>query len=94
MNGPLAMILVILIIVLGIGATWAITANGAATGPVADTFGNTPSSNTLNQTNATAALGVSLMPIAGFAFIIAVCVVLVIAIVWLWKTGHYQKGKY
>ncbi|MCK9591446.1 MAG: hypothetical protein M0Q91_05485 [Methanoregula sp.] len=94
MNGLLAMLFVVLIIVLGLGASWAITANGAATGPSTDTFGNTPPASTIEQDNASASLAVALMPIGTFAFIIAVCVVLVIAIVWLWKSGHNTKGKY
>lgn len=90
----LAMLLVVFIIVLGIGAIWAITANGAATGPVMDTFGQTPPNNTIEQNNQSTSLAVALMPIATFAFIIAVCVVLVIAFVWLWTSGHNKKGKY
>jgi hypothetical protein len=95
MNGPLAMLMVVLIIVLGIGAAWAITANGAATGSaVSDSFGQMPPNNTMIQNNKSAALAVSLMPIGTFAFIIAVCVVLVIAIVWFWNNGRNTKGKY
>lgn len=94
MNGPLAMLFVVFIIVLGIGSIWAITANGAATGPVTDSFGNAPPNNTIEQDNASAALAVDTMVIAPFAFIIAVCVVLVIAVAWLWKTGSNKKGKY
>ena len=91
----LAMLMVVFIIVLGIGAVWAITANGAATGSaIADSFGNTPPNNTIIQDNKSAALAVAVMPVAGFAFIIAVCVVLVIAFVWMWKTGKDTKGKY
>ena len=91
----LAMLLVVFIIVIGIGATWALTANGAATGSVVmDSFGNTPPNNTIIQDNKSAALAVAVMPVAGFAFIIAVCVVLVIAFVWLWNNGRNTKGKY
>ncbi|MCK9591365.1 MAG: hypothetical protein M0Q91_05080 [Methanoregula sp.] len=94
MNGPLAMLLVVFIIVLGIGAAWAITANGAATGPVMDSFGNAPPNNTIEQDNASAALAVSTMAVLPVVFIIGVCVVLVIAVAWLWKSGHSSKGKY
>lgn len=94
MNGPLAMILVVLVIVLGIGAVWAITGQGAATGPVHDSFGNTQPGAIINQTNTSANLAVATMPIVYMAFIIAVCVVLVIAFVWMWKTGKSKANKY
>ena len=91
----LAMLMVVFIIVLGIGAVWAITANGAATGSaVMDSFGNTPPNNTIIQDNKSAALAVAIMPIGFMAFLIAVCVIIVIAFAWLWKSGHNQKGKY
>jgi hypothetical protein len=94
MNGPLAMILVVLIIVMGIGAAWAITAQGAATTPIQDSFGNTATANVINQTNQSAGLAVATMPVVYIAFIIVVCVVLVVAFVWLWNTGKNKKGKY
>ena len=92
----LAMLMVVFLIVLGIGAVWAITANGAATGSVVmDTFGQAPPNNTIEQNNASAALAVAVTyPILPIVFIIAVCVVVVIAFVWMWKTGKDTKGKY
>jgi hypothetical protein len=94
MNGPLAMIFVVLIIVIGIGAAWAITAQGASTAPIHDSFGNTQTTDVINQTNATSGFAVSTMPVLYIAFIIVVCVVLVVAFVWLWNTGKNKKGKY
>jgi len=91
MSSPLAMILVVFIIVLGIGACWAITGQGASTGPVQDSFGNTQISN---QSNESAALAVATMPVMYMAFIIAICVVLVIAFAWMWKTGKTKPSKY
>jgi len=94
MSGPLAMILVVLVIVIGIGAAWAITGQGAATAPVKDTFGNTQSPAVINQSNQSAGLAVATMPTIYIAFIIAVCVVLVMAFAWLWKTGKSKPQKY
>lgn len=95
MNGPLAMLLVIFIIVLGIGAAWAITANASANGSaVMDSFGNLPPNSTIQQDNKSAALAVAVMPLGLMAFIIAVCVVLVIVFAWMWKTSKDTKGKY
>ena len=93
MSSPLAMLLVVLVIVLGIGAVWAITGQGASTAPVQDSFGDTQSPEVINQTTASSSLAVATMPIIYMAFIIAVCVVLVIAFVWLWRSGK-SKGKY
>ena len=92
----LAMLMVVFLIVLGIGAVWAITANGAATGSaISDSFGQMPPNNTIIQNNKSAALAVAVTyPILPFVFIIAVCVVVVIAFVWMWKTGKDTKGKY
>lgn len=95
MNGPLAMLLVVFVIVLGIGSAWVITANASANGSqVMDSFGQLPPNNTIVQDNRSAALAVAVMPLGLMAFIIAVCVVLVIAFVWMWKTGKDTKGKY
>ena len=94
MSGPLAMLLVVLVIVLGIGAVWAITGQGAATAPIQDSFGNTPSPEVINQTSESASLAVATMPVVYMAFIIAICVVLVISLVWLWRTGKVKGGKY
>lgn len=94
MNGPLAMILVVFVIVIGIGAAWAITGQGAATAPIQDSFGNTQNANVTNQTAVSAHVAVSTMPLMTMAFIIAICVVLVIVFVWLWNSGHYKQKKY
>jgi hypothetical protein len=90
----LAMFLVVLIIVLGLGACWAITAQGSATGPVTDSFGNTPPASTMTQDNKSVALAVATMPIGLIPFIIAICAILVIAFIWFWKTGHTKASKY
>lgn len=94
MNGPLAMIFVVFVIALGFGTCWAITGQGASAGPVQDTFGNQPSEQTIQQDNSTAYLAVAEMLLIPMAFLIAVCVVLVIVFVWFWKKGQYNKGKY
>jgi hypothetical protein len=94
MSGPLAMILVVMVIVIGIGSVWAITGQGASTAPVQDSFGNTQSPAVINQANTSGSLAVATMPIIYMAFIIAVCVVLVIAFVWLWRSGKSKPGKY
>jgi hypothetical protein len=94
MNGPLAMIFVVLVIILGIGSVWAITARGASAGPITDSFGNTQNASIIAQNNQTAGIAVSTMPIIYLAFIIAVCVVIVIGLVWLWNTGKSKSGKY
>lgn len=94
MNGPLAMIFVILVIVLGIGAAWGITAHGAATAPLKDSFGNVANGSIPNQTAPAANLAVSTMPILPIVFILAVCVVLVIVVLWFWSRGKYGKSEY
>jgi len=96
MNGPLAMILVVFVLALGFGACWAITAQGSATAPQQDTFGNNASAAIISQNNQSAGLAVAVMPVIPIAFMIAVCVVLVIAFAWLWKNGQYKEraGKY
>lgn len=94
MNSPLAMILVVLVIVLDIGAIWAITGQKASTAPMQDSFGNTQPAPIINQTGESAGFAVATMPIIYMAFIIAVCVVLVASFAWLWRTGKSKPNKY
>lgn len=94
MNGPLAMIFVVFVIVLGVGSVWAITAQGASTGPVSDSFGNTPPNNSIIQDNQSAGIAVATMPLGIMAFFIAICAVIAIGAVWLWNTGKGKSGKY
>jgi len=94
MNGPLAMILVIFVIVIGIGSAWAITAQSAAQPPMQDSAGHTQNSSVINATAATSSIAISTMPILNMAFIIAVCVILVIVLVWFWRNGQYKQKKY
>ena len=94
MSGPLAMIMVVMVIVLGIGACWAITGQGASTGPVQDSFGNTPPPAAVIQGNASGSLAVATMPVTYMAFIIAVCVVIVMGFAWLWSAGKSKPSKY
>ncbi len=93
MNGPLAMIFVVFVIVLGIGACWGITAQGSATDPLQDSFGDSPADTIVQQDSKLAGLAVTTMPVSSIAFLISICVVLAIAFVWFWKNGH-PKGKY
>ncbi|MFA4849151.1 MAG: hypothetical protein WC626_05430 [Methanoregula sp.] len=94
MNGPLAMIFVVFVTALGFGACWGITAQGSSTSPLQDSFGNGPSETIVQQDSISAGLAVATMPIMTMAFIIAICVVLVITFVWLWKSGHNKQAKY
>lgn len=92
MNGPLAAILVVFVIALGFGACWAITAQGASTPVQEDTFGNEPSAAVVAQDAASASLAVAVMPVIPIAFVVAVCVVLVVGFVWLWNNRYYKKA--
>ena len=88
-----AMFFVVLVIVIGIGAAWAITAHGAATPVVNDSFGNGPGNQaTMQDTNSTA-LATATMPVTYIGFFIAICVILVMAFVWMWTNPH-KKAKY
>jgi len=94
MGNLTALIFVVMVLVLGIGACWAITANGAATAPPTDTFGNRAPDQTIEQDNASARVSVQTMPILFIAFFVVVCAVLVAGAVWLWKSGKSKSSKY
>jgi hypothetical protein len=94
MANLIAGIFVIMVIVLGIGACWAIAASGAATPTPTDSFGDTPPAATVAQNAASSDLSVASMPILIIAFFIMICVVLVAAFSWLWKTGKSKASKY
>jgi len=94
MANLIAMMFVVLVMVLGIGACWAIAASGAATTTPTDTFGDTPPADTTTQNTAASSLSVASMPILMIAFFVMVCVVLVSAFAWLWKTGKSKASKY
>jgi hypothetical protein len=94
MNGPLAMIFVIFVIALGFGACWVITAQGSAAEPMQDSFGNTPDPDLTTQSEIGSGLAIGIMPILPMAFMVAVCVVLVIAFLWFWQNGRYKTSKY
>ena len=94
MANLVAMIFVVFVIVLGIGACWAITANGATTTAATDTFGNKPPAQAITQDNASSKLATSGMPILYIAFFIMICVILTAAMAWLWKTGKSKPSKY
>lgn len=94
MGNLIALILVVLVIVMGIGAVFAITANGAATTPATDTFGDTASPDTIAHNNQSSGLAVASMPVMFIVFFIMICVVLVAAVVWLWKTGKSKSSGY
>lgn len=94
MGNVTALIFVVLVIVLGIGACWAITASGSSTTAPQDTFGDKPSASTIQQNNASANMAVKTMPVMFISFFIMVCVILVAAFAWLWKTGKSKASKY
>ena len=94
MANLIALIFVVMVIVLGIGASWAIVANGSANTAPTDTFGNKPPAAAMNQDNASAKMAVATMPLMYIAFFIMICVVLVAAMAWLWKTGKSKASKY
>jgi hypothetical protein len=94
MANLVALIFVIMVLVLGIGACWAITANGAATTAPTDTFGHRASNETIQQNNASTSVAVETMPVLFIGFFVLICVVLVAAFAWLWKTGKSKASKY
>jgi hypothetical protein len=94
MGNLIALIFVMFVIVLGIGACWAITANGASAPVQTDTFGETPPADTMERNNESADLAVATMPVGLIAFIVMICVILVAAFAWLWKTGRSKPSKY
>ena len=70
MANLVAMIFVVMVIVLGIGACWAITASGSATPTSTDTFGNTPPADTIAHNSDSSGLAISAMPVVFIAFFI------------------------
>ena len=94
MANLVAIIFVVMVMVLGIGACWVIAANGSATSTPTDTFGNTPPANTVTHNTASSGLAVASMPVLIIAFFIMICVILVAAVAWLWKTGTSKASKY
>lgn len=94
MGNVAALLLVVMVIVIGIGACWAITANGAATGTATDTFGNAPSAEVQAHNTDSSGVAIATMPILLIAFFIMICVVLVAAFAWLWNTGKSKAGGY
>ena len=94
MGNLIALILVIMVIVLGVGACWAITANGAATASASDSFGNTAPVSTINQNEQSSSVAVGTMSVLLIPFIILICVLLVSGFAWLWATGKSKASKY
>ena len=94
MANIVAMIFVVMVIVLGIGTCWAITANGAATPSSTDTFGDAPPVLAQGQNAASSDVAVATMPVIYIAFFIMICVVLVAGFAWLWKSGKSKASKY
>jgi hypothetical protein len=93
MANLLALIFVVFIIGFGVTACWAITANGAAHQTTMDSFGDQPPAASIAQDNQSAGVATSTMPILSVIFIIGVCVVIVSAVAWLWKSGGGKSGK-
>ena len=94
MTNLVAMILVIFAIVIGIGACWAIAANGAVAPDSTDTFGDAPPADTVYQSAASSEIAVATMPVLAISFFIVICVILVASFAWLWKTGKSKASKY
>lgn len=94
MGNLLALIFVMMVIVLGIGACWAIAANGAAIPIQNDTFGDGPPADAIAQNEAASHTAVTTMPVLLIGFIIMICVILVASVAWFWKTGTSKASKY
>lgn len=94
MANLVAMIFVVLVMVFGTGACWMIAASGSATKTPVDTFGDKPPADTISQNTASSSLAVASMPVLVIAFFIMVCVILVAAFAWLWKTGKSKASGY
>ena len=94
MGNLTTLIFVAFVIVLGIGTVWVIAANGSMSTTPVDTFGDTPPAQAMVQNNASADMAVKTMPMLLIAFIIMVCVILVAAFAWFWKTGNSKASKY
>jgi disulfide bond formation protein DsbB len=94
MANLVALIFVVLVLVLGIGACWAITANGAATTTSTDTFGDHPPTDTIHQNNASSGTAVKTMPVLLIGFFVMICVILVAGFAWLWGAGKSKASKY
>lgn len=89
-----ALFFVVLVIVLGIGACWVITANSATMTTPTDTFGENPPSTTTDHNTASSELAVSSMPVVMVGFFVMVCVILVAVFAWLWKSGKSKPSRY
>lgn len=94
MGNLLTLIFVVLVIVLGIGACWAITANGAATATTTDSFGDAPPAQSTTQSEAAGSTAVATMPVLLIGFFVMICVILVASFAWLWNTGKSKASKY
>lgn len=89
-----AMIFVIMIVVLGIGSCWAITAQGAANGPQVDTFNNSVNATYLSHvTTISTPFGISSMVVTYIPFFLAVLVLISMVFAWLWKAGHGTQSQ-
>jgi hypothetical protein len=93
MANLLGIIFVVFVIGFGVTACWAITANGAAHQTTTDSFGNTPPDQAVIQDNQSSNMATATMPILPVVFVIMVCVVIVSAAAWLWKTGGGKSSK-
>jgi hypothetical protein len=93
MASLLGLIFVVFVVVFGIGACWMIAANGNSQLPATDSFGNQAPATSIAQQGAASDLATSTMPILPVVFIIVVCVIIVSAAMWLWKTGTSKTGK-
>ena len=94
MANLIVMIFVVMVMVLGIGACWAIAASGSSSATPVDTFGAQPPADTVSQSDAASTLSVATMPVLVIAFFIMICVILVASFAWLWKTGKSKASKY
>lgn len=94
MGNLLSFIFVVLVMIIGIGACWAIAASGSSTTATTDTYGDHPPAATIQQNNASASMAVKTMPVLFIGFFVMICVILAAAVAWLWKTGKSKPSKY
>ena len=94
MGNLISLLFVVLVMVLAIGAVYAITASGSAMDAPTDTFGNTAPAQTVAQNENSSNIAVQTLPVIFIAFFIMICVVLAAGFAWFWKTGKSKASSY
>lgn len=92
MANLLGLIFVVFLIGFGVMACYGIVANGASQTPTVDSFGNQPPAPSVAQQAQSSSFATATMVVLPIIFIISICVVIVAAIVWFYKTGS-RKNK-